>query len=212
MSGNWGAALAAMLPIFGYMLALVIGFFILWIFAIRFMTHGKIACTFHKNRRKTGGFFKIDPDNNCVWVGRKGDPKAERYNIDPDLIETLEWPGGFPGFMQVTVRSLDYVRFEKDPYPTEEHKGKLSSRSNKFLSDENVLAAVYRHAENSLGLKTNPKLQQIYIFAAAALIGISLFGAYMSMQANNTANKNTATLKAIERTLGVMPSQTPGGK
>lgn len=187
MSGNWGAALSAFAPYILYFMGFILFLVVVWLVGIRVMTQGRLLATFHKNRRKTGGLFKIDADHNCIWVKTKENPRGEKYNITPDFIEWVDYPGGWiPSMFCVSVRSLEYVRYEKDPYHPEKHIGKVSARSNKFITDENVLGAVYHYAERSLGVQ-RARQNMILMIALVAIFGISLFSAYMSMQANNTA-------------------------
>ena len=203
-SASWVALLHMLMPIFEYMIGMFILFVIVWLVGIRIMTQGKVLATFHKNHRKSGGLFKIDSDHNCIWLKGKGDKKAEKYNLIPEYMEWIDWPGGFvPSLFCVSIRSWEYVRYEKDPYSPEKHAAKVSARSNKYISDENVLGAVYRWSERSLGLGKGAQMSTMMIVILGIVMVGSIVSAYFSMQASQHATAAQAGLQAIQNALGV---------
>ena len=203
MSGNWQAGLHALTPVLMYFAGFILFMLVMWIVGIRLMVKGKILATFHKNRKKTGGLFKIDSDDNCIWVRSKGDPHGERYDVNEDMIEDVEWPSGFPTMFQTTIRSLEYVRFVPTPFHPEKHTSKTTARTNKLVQDENVLKAVYEHAKQSLGLQKSQSSMIIMICMAAIMV-LSLFSVYTGMKASNAAAANTTKLQNIENALGII--------
>ena len=209
MHGNWGAALSSLTPVFTFGLGAIVVMMVIWIIGIRLLVRGKILCTFHKNRRKTGGLFKIDPDHNCIWVKSKGDPHSEKYDVDEDMMEDVDFPAGFPTIFQTTVRSLEYVRFIPSPFHPEKHSSKNSARSNKLITDENVLNAVYHYAERSLGVAST-KQSMILVICIAAVLAVSLFGVYTGMKASSATASNTVILRAIEKALGIITTPVIG--
>jgi len=196
LGGNWSAALGAMAPLFLFFIGFILFVLVIWIAGIRVMTVGKIAVTFHKNRKKTGGLLREDRANNCVWLKSKNDPKGEKYDIDEDMIEDLDWPGGFPSFLQTTLRSLEYVKGVHTPYRAEKHTSNTTARTNKLVTDENVMNAVYHYAERSLGLQKT-KQSMIMLICMTAILGVSLFSLYLGMQ---TRNDVAATKIHIQQT------------
>lgn len=201
MQGNWTAAFQAFLPMIQYFIGFVLLFVVVWMIAIRLMVKGKIHATFHGNKKKAGGLFKLDQDHTCIWFAGKGDKKREKYNIEEDCIEEIEFPGIGPQIFNTTIRSLDFNLHDPHPWRKKGHSP-LSAHSNKLTTDENVLAAVYAFAQRSLGVKPagGGMLTMILLMAIALF---SLLGAYMSMQANTAAKANAADLLQIMHALGI---------
>jgi len=170
-------------------------FVVAWLIVIRVWTIGKIHATFHGNRKKAGGLFKIDQDHNCIWLPGKGDKKREKYNIDENSIEEIDFPGIGPKMFNTTIRSLDFNLHNPDPW---KRKGqpKTTAHTNKLTTDENVLAAVYAHAQRSLGIKQASNSTWTLLILMGILI-FSLVGAWMSMQAKGATSANAAQLQHI---------------
>ena len=201
LAGNWSAALKAFLPMIEWGIGFIIFFVIVWLIAIRLMTQGKMHATFHGFRKKAGGLFKIDQDHNCIWLPGKGDKKREKYNLDADCMEEIEFPGIGPKIFNTTIRSLDYDIHDPNP---RHRKGqsKTTAHTNKLTTDENVLAAVYQFAQRGLGLKPAGGSMLTMLILVGILL-FSLFGAWMSMSANTAAKANAAQILQIMHALGI---------
>lgn len=204
MSGNWGAALGAFGPLIVGMLVTFIIMAVALMFGIRYMTKDKIACTFHKNHKKGGALLKYDAANQCVWLGKEDDPNREKYLVDEDCMEWVEWPGMLPHFFCVTIRSLDYVRGIPTPiHPEKKASTNISAKALRLQSDGNVLQAVYMHARQSLGMGKKQALGGSVTMLLLAAVAISLFGAYQSMQVKTQTEAIKSHIQTIENALGI---------
>lgn len=224
MSGNWEAALSAMLPLVFGMIGVFILCCVALIAGIRIMTKDKILCTFHKNHRKGSALLKYDAANSCVWLGKEDDPNREKYLVTQDEMEWVEWPGMLPSWFCVTIRSMEYVRGVPTPINAEKkgNNANISAKALRLQSDSNVLQAVYLHARQSLGLKGKPQVATATMLLLVVIAGASLFGAYNSMQVGPQMKAIQSHITTIENALGIgqqapqIPPQTTsppqGGK
>jgi hypothetical protein len=200
-AGNWTVALKAFLPLIEWGFAFILFFVIVWLIAIRLMVQGKIHATFHGFRKKAGGLFKLDQDHNCIWLPGKGDKKRDKYNIDDDCIEEIEFPGIGPKIFNTTVRSLDFDIHNPNPRRGK-GQSKTTAHTNKLTTDENVLAAVYQFAQKGLGLKPAGGSMLTMLLLVGILL-FSLLGAWMSMSANSAAKANTTQIQTIQKALNI---------
>ncbi len=209
MSGNWGAALGAFAPVIIGMLVMFVICCVALIFGVRIMTKDKIACTFHKNHKKGGALLKYDAANQCVWLGREDDPNREKYLVDEDCMEWIEWPGMLPHIFSATIRSLDYVRGIPTPiHPEKKASTNISAKALRLQSDGNVLQAVYMHARQSLGIGKKQALGGMVTLLLVAAVAISLFGAYQSMQVKSQTDAIKSHIQTIENALGIQSAPT----
>ncbi len=209
MQGNWGAAISALAPMFIGMIGMFVVMSVLLIVGIRIMTKDKIFCTFHRNHRKAGALLKYDAVDNCVWLGKADDPNREKYDVNSDDVEWVDWPGMLPSFFCVTIRSLDFVRNQQTPVNVEK-KGHavMSAKAYRLQSDANVLQAVYLHARTALGLNKGQKLGSMITILLVAAVAMSLFTAYKTMQMGSQVSSTKVQLETIQNALGIITEYT----
>jgi hypothetical protein len=224
LSGNWGAALSAFGPLIIGMLIAFVMCAVLLIFGIRWMTKGKIACSFHKNKKKAGALLKYDAENVCVWLGKDSDPNREKYDVVDDAIELIDWPGMLPHFFCVTIRSLEYVRGNPTPINLEKRTStNITAKALRLQSDGNVLQAVYLHARQALGAMKKQTVSTMVLLLLVGTLALSLFGVWKNMQTSSETIIIKTQLQTIQNALGVgtqpvtgvtTPTTTtpPGGK
>ncbi len=216
MSGNWGAALGAFVPLVIGMLVVLVAMVVFLIIGIRVMAKDKILATFHKNHKKGGALLKYDSINQCVWLGKEDDPNREKYMVTEDEIEWIEWPGMLPHFFCVTIRSLEYVRGVPTPVHVERKVNtNISAKALRLQSDGNVLQAVYMHARTALGLQKQSKMSMMVMLLLVGTFALSLFGVWKSMQSSTDVTAIKNHMITIEQKLGVgastesVPQLTP---
>lgn len=207
MSGNWGAALGALMPVVWMMLAMITAGCVVTLIGIRVLTRGKIACTFHKNHRKSGALLKYDAENQCVWLGGEADPNREKYNVTEDEIEWIEWPGTLPHFFCVTLRSLEYIRGVPTPINMSKRAStNITAKALRLQSDGNVLQAVYMHARSALGIKGKAGTSMIGVLLLVVITAVSLFNAYSLMKTGSQQTMTDTRIRTIQEALGIESS------
>lgn len=164
---------------------LIIGFIIMTIVYVRIASQGKILAWFEENRISYPKMLKEDKIENCIWLGKAESTKREKYIIEKDKMTYTPWPGGFPSFMQVEVRTLKYVRGNPAPYDA---KGKIdngiTAQYLALMSNVKMLEARFNDIKNQLGIKAGKagKLDIFILLGIAIVLIVTIYGVYMQMQ------------------------------
>lgn len=187
--------------------AIILGFGLIICLALypRVASKNKIICFIHGGRKLRPRMLKEDQENKCVWIGREGDEDRERYIIDENKMFTLDWPSGFPAFLQVPVRALWYVRDKSEPYDPSSHNSKYGAKYLRLITDVNMLKSQWRDVRESLKLAIGAKKYPewlVYVILIAVL-GVALIGVYISFQ-------NASAIQDIKDGLSVTTITTGG--
>lgn len=179
--------------IFGSLIVAVILGIMFW---IRWASRGKILTFFHGNRTLGAALLKEDTKKNCLWLGKPDDEETEKYHIDKTKIFYVRWPGALPWWMNTTVRALEYVKGNPEPWdPEVKHKSDMTALSFRLITDENMLKTTWKDVRESLGIANKSNKAATYVlYGLAAVAALSVINMVMIWQTQRSLNlviKNT---------------------
>lgn len=137
---------------------------------IKASARSKICC-FYINDDKLLTWKLLEPDSELLPWSKKGDKvkslasKERQFDVD--------YPLGFPAFLQVRIKALEYVVGNAEPVNLFGTKAIITEGLLQRISDDAVMKGMWRDMREGLGLtgkKMNMKTMLIVLAIAAAIL------------------------------------------
>jgi len=172
-----------------FLLFLLIVFFF-YVLLIRKMTGGKVLCYFLEKDKG------VKPKLLPMWEGDFTMDKGNKYQVRPQNIRFVRYPGGMPPFMQVIVPALLYESGKASPldWVNLDVSSKSSKELDASLEPHWLRMIVKRIQEQAAG---GDKLVRIatLVGAMAAVLGLILI--FVVMTKLGSINSNLGAIKNL---------------
>ncbi len=171
----FGALAQAAMIVGGFTIVMLFFFITGTMFWVRKKVQGKVLCMFiEPNLQVTDELITVGTDGKIL---SKHADKDEAYLVLHERTFWSHWPKGFPRWMQEPIPTLIFNRNQAEPIDPKESKSITTAKTLGYLTDEGMLRATWKDANESVGITgKNPLLQPIVILGAVLLVAIGIVG------------------------------------
>jgi hypothetical protein len=175
---------------FGLFIVFVLGLIVYVDIWLKFHTKGKAIALIHDNRNIFSVLLTIE--DGKMFYG-KGD-KKEMYLLEDSKQSLLLYPSGVPRFLQVPVRSYEYIRNQSAPVSPSGKPSPLTAKMLRMISDEAMLKQTWKDVRESQGLNKQ-KGSNLALYLVFGCLAIGAFNLYLIMSMQSTVNAMQIILK-----------------